>query len=130
MKRFMLLTMLTAILGAQQMTVSAVEQSAIGTPYLSGGIGEEELAQVRQARGKYNVRLLFAEVSGAYITGVRVQIADGKGKTVLDVGSAGPYLFAKLPAGHYRIKATYEGRMKEQPLELQADSPQEDIFRW
>ena len=130
MKKSIFLMILVAAFGAQQMSALAADVPVSKAPYLSCGIGEEELSQVDQARENYNVRLLFAELSGAYITGVRVLVADEKGETVLDVSSAGPYLFVKLTAGKYRVKASYEGRMQEQSLKVRADATQEAVFRW
>lgn len=100
-----------------------------GTAFITGGIGEEELAQINAARTDFNVRLLMAEKAGAYVTGVRIVIVDGKGKTVLEAGSAGPYLLVKLPKGKYQINASYEGRSQDRRLEV-GGSAQTLSFYW
>ena len=100
-------------------------------PYVSGGIGEEELAVLRLVRGDYNLRLLFADQSGTYLSGIEVRILDAHGKTVLTVKDAGPFLYVRLPAGHYRIEARYAERTQRQDIELAATTTGRDkIFRW
>lgn len=105
-------------------------QTYDGTAFVTGGIGEEELEQINAARADFNVRLLMAEKAGAYVTGVRIAIVDAKGKTVLEVGSAGPYLLAKLPKGTYRINASYEGQSQERRLEVRDGAGQMLPFYW
>ena len=100
-------------------------------PYVSGGIGEEELAVLRLVRGDYNLRLLFADQSGTYLSGIEARILDAHGKTVLTVKDAGPFLYVRLPAGHYRIEARYAERTQRQDIELAATTTGRDkIFRW
>ena len=100
-------------------------------PYVSGGIGEEELAVLRLVRGDYNLRLLFADQSGTYLSGIEARILNAHGKTVLTVKDAGPFLYVRLPAGHYRIEARYAERTQRQDIELAATTTGRDkIFRW
>lgn len=105
-------------------------QNQGGTPYLTGGVGEEELASIKTASGDSNVRLLLAEKGGAYVTGARVVIAEGAGKTVLDVNNAGAYLLAKLPRGAYRIDVTYEGRSQSRRVDVREGGPAMIAFYW
>lgn len=100
------------------------------TPFITGGIGEEELTQINAARADYNVRLLMAEKSGAYVSDVRVAIVDGKGSKVLEVASAGPYLLVKLPKGKYQINASYDGRSQERRLAVGDSGAQMLSFYW
>jgi hypothetical protein len=105
-------------------------QTYDGTAFITGGIGEEELEQINAARTDFNVRLLMTEKAGAYVTDVRVVIVDGKGKTVLETGSAGPYLLAKLSKGIYRVSASYEGRSQDGRLEVRDGASQMLTFYW
>lgn len=81
--------------------------------YVSGGVGKEE-AELANAisRFGYNVQLVFAEASGAYLADVRVRIADPKGAVVLDTVADGPMLLAKLPPGRYQVTAEANGQMR------------------
>ena len=124
-----------AVLAACTLLVAAppgnAEMPPGDLPYVSGGIGEEELAVLRLVRGDYNLRLLFADQSGTYLSGIEARILDAHGKTVLTVKDAGPFLYVRLPAGHYRIEARYAERTQRQDIELAATTTGRDkIFRW
>ena len=99
-------------------------------PYVSGGIGEEELAVLRLVRNDYNLHLLFADKAGTYLSGIDASIVDANGKTVLTVKDAGPFLYVRLPAGRYRIEASYAERMQRQDVELGGTAGRDKIFRW
>lgn len=110
--------------------IGVARQSYEGTPYLTGGIGEEELQQVNAARPDFNVRLLMAEKNGAYVSDVNVVIVDSKGNKVLEVGNAGPYLLARLPKGGYKINASYGGRSQDRRLDVRDGAAQALAFYW
>jgi len=101
-----------------------------GTIYISGGVGEEELAEINAARSEFNVRVLLAEKAGAYVTGVRVVISEASGAKVLEVESAGPHLLAKLPEGTYRISVTYGAQAQQQEFVVRPGRAREIVFRW
>jgi hypothetical protein len=75
---------------------------AASVEHLSTGVGVNE----RVAHRDYPVLLTFAEARGAYLASIAVEIKDAGGKVVLATTSAGPWLFAKLPAGSYKVVAT------------------------
>ena len=102
----------------------------VDLPYVSGGIGEEELAVLRLVRNDYNLHLLFADKAGTYLSGIDASIVDANGKTVLTVKDAGPFLYVRLPAGRYRIEASYAERMQRQDVELGGTAGRDKIFRW
>src|SRR5690606_37917825 len=82
-----------------------------------GGIGAEERAAMEAKAADYNLRLTFAtKVSGAYLSDVKVAIRNARGETVLDTVAAGPWLFARLPRGEYRVAASAFGQTLAQSL--------------
>lgn len=81
-------------------------QMAGNVQYLSGGIGEEELAELQSEKHNYNVHVLMNEKSGAYVGGVTVQVSSGKNTQVFSAENVGPYLYFSLPPGHYTLTAT------------------------
>lgn len=86
---------------------------------LHGGVGADARESMQQARDQFNLRLQFAvRGSGAYLANVRVQIADAKGKTVLDTISTGPWFFAQLPQGRYEVTASANGQSQTQALNI------------
>ena len=77
--------------------------------YLSGGIGDEELAELRSQKHQYNVHLLMNIPAGNYISNVAVDVRDSKGADVFNVSGVGPYLYFSLPPGRYTLTATSPG---------------------
>lgn len=74
--------------------------------YLSGGIGDEELAELKSKKSEYNVHVLMNVPAGNYISNVTVDVHDAKGADVFNVSGTGPYLYFSLPSGKYTMDAT------------------------
>lgn len=91
--------------------------SAAGVPYLSGGVGLEERQRLEQSTGDYNLKLVFAATAGAYLGDVHVVIRGPRG-VALDATSTGPWFFAKLPPGKYRVSATANGRTQTKSVSV------------
>lgn len=86
--------------------------------YVSGGVGDEEMAQLKAIGQEYNLHLLLTAKSGEYITGVNFRVLGEGGKEVLSMQGAGPYVFVKLPAGSYTLEATWAGITKKASVSL------------
>lgn len=84
-----------------------------GFRFMSGGVGLEERRIMESWGADYNLRLAFAEASGDYLSGVKVVVEDQDGKELISTTTNGPWLYVKLPAGKYDVKATFERKMKE-----------------
>lgn len=92
---------------------------AIIIPYLSGGIGADEQQMLRERREEFNLRLCFAaKGSGEYLANVKVNIAKLAGGQVLQVDAAGPWLYARLPPGKYRVTAESGGQQLTRTVTL------------
>lgn len=81
--------------------------------YVTGGVPDEQVAAFRQARPSYPLGIEIYQKSGAkseFTADVQVQLVDKAGKVVLDAPTEGPYLWAKVPPGQYRIDATLNDR--------------------
>ena len=100
-----------------------------GLPYVSGGVGEESLQQLKDHVSEFNLKLVFAMTSGSYLSDVRVAIADAKGKTLLEATSDGPWFLAKLPGGRYRVVASYAGKAIERSIAVDAKALKTVDFR-
>jgi hypothetical protein len=99
--------------------------------YISGGVGGDSQEAMAAARSQYNLHLLFAQQgTGGFFADVPVQIVDGAGRTVLSAISSGPYLFARLSPGRYRVTATHNGQAKVQAAELSAGGSVDLNFYW
>lgn len=105
-------------------------QTAGAVTYVSGGVGEGSLDRLRSLTGDFNLKLVFALKSGAYLSGVGVSIADAAGKTLLDTTSEGPWFLVSLPAGNYQIVATSGGHAVKRQIAVGAAKLRTVDFRW
>jgi len=85
--------------------------------YTSGGIPDEQLPAVKQARASYPLVIELFQKSGQknqYTSDVQVRLIDAKGNVVLDDKAEGPFFLVKPAPGTYRVEATFKGRVLEQ----------------
>jgi hypothetical protein len=93
--------------------------AANGVVFTTGGIGEEQQEGLRAIAGQYNLKLAFAAKGGGLIGGdVKVKVRNSKGNTVLETTAPAPCLFAKLPAGNYRVIADYQGKTQDKTIKV------------
>lgn len=99
--------------------------------FVSGGIGEEGRSAMQQMEPNYNLRLLFArQGTGEYLSAVDVNLADGQGKTVLATTSEGPFFFAEVPPGRYKLSVASEGRSQTRNVDVAASGAVKQSFYW
>ena len=113
--------------------VAALEVDRNGpVPFVSGGVGEDELQQIKKLAPDYSLELLFANKGSPseYLADVNVQIKNKDGTLVLDTVSQGPFLLAKMSPGKYSISARYEGIAKQQSIQITSAKTQRVVFVW
>ena len=93
-----------------------VVRAPSGAIYVTGGVGSEGVDRLKSMEKDFNLKLVFANTAGAYLSDVRVTIVDASGRVVLDATSEGPILMAKLPAGGYRVDATFVGHPESREI--------------
>lgn len=83
--------------------------TATGIAYVSGGVAESEGDDLLAQRKNYSFWLTtVSKGSGGFLADVRVRIVDERtGQPVLEHTLDGPWLFANLPPGRYRVEGTY-----------------------
>jgi len=123
-----------AVVAQQDAADRLPPESTQGTVhYVSGGIGRDESMAFRNAEHRYPLALEFAvkaKPRDEYTAGVKVQIRDAKGHTVLDTVSDGPFLLAQLPQGRYEIRATQAGKTLERHADVVDRKPRHVGFVW
>jgi len=87
-----------------------------GVSYTSGGVGEMERSAMMQHAREYNLRLTFAARSGEYLAGVKVSIQNAKGHKVVEAVADGPWFYAKLAPGKYKVTAEADGQTRTRTL--------------
>ena len=70
----------------------------------SGGVGED-IDYIRSIQHNFDLKVLFTEMSGAYLADLPVVITDKEGTTILSTVTKGPILLVNLPAGNYDLSA-------------------------
>jgi hypothetical protein len=120
--------LLAAIAIAALSTPAAAQRAPGDVTVRSGGIGLEERAALEADRARYNLRLAFAESDGEYVADVRVRLITPDGRTVYEGTSEGPFLFARLPPGRYRLEAEYGGVTQVRTLEVGAAQAQPLVY--
>lgn len=111
--------------------VALTPHNANGITYVSGGIGEQELVAIAAMKRDYNLRLLFAVTkSGEFLADVRVKLVDKAGKTLLDAMSDGPYFFAKVKPGNYKVVAESGGKSITKSVDISPNAATSLSFYW
>lgn len=126
------MTMLLLALAAPALAQSDTEYTQIeeksyqGIPYVTGGVGVGEREELEGRLSDYNLHLIFAlEDEGKYLGRVDVTILDPSGATVLETTTDGPWLLARLPEGHYTVRATTRGETLEKTVDVKGGQMEE-----
>lgn len=113
----LLLASLTAAAIADDLIPLPAPKQSGDVTYVSGGIPDEQMPAVREARGRYPLVVEIYEKLGSknqYTADAQVKLVDAKGRVVLDDTSDGPFFLVKPAPGTYRVQATYNGKTLEQ----------------
>jgi exopolysaccharide biosynthesis predicted pyruvyltransferase EpsI len=102
-----------------------------GVRYLTGGIGSSEREVMEDWGANYDLKLIFAESSGHFLSDVKVVIQDRAAREILSVLTNGPWLYVELSPGTYRVRANFEGVTREIPkLHIAEHGRVERFIHW
>jgi hypothetical protein len=76
--------------------------------YATGGISVEERAKMVKMKNNYNTQLIFALITGHYLTQIQLTVQNDKGETLLQQKANGPLFYLNLPQGKYNLTAIYQ----------------------
>ena len=99
---------------AAKSNVTSSPQEAIS--WISGGVGDEAMAELHKVSTAYNVHLLLTGASGNYLAGVPFSISR-KGKVTVSGVTEGPLLYLKLPSGSYQIAVEHDGAWQSKRIQ-------------
>lgn len=80
-----------------------------GIAYVTGGVGEDGAAAMRGVAPRYSMRARFTTNAGEFVSNVLVRVSNADGQLIFEANSDGPYLYAQVPPGRYRLGATPNG---------------------
>jgi hypothetical protein len=106
-------------------------QTQGGATFISGGVGDDSQQYMQSVKKDYNLRLLFAQaVTGGYFAMLPVQIVDISGAAIVNTVSDGPFFYAKLKPGHYKVTASHNGTPMTKAADVPADGAVDLDFYW
>jgi hypothetical protein len=91
---------------AKQNVTSAPQEQI---PWISGGISDEGLDEMRKAAPAYNVHLMFSNRQGSYLADIPFAVSKLNGRQLYSGVSEGPLLYLNLPPGTYQIAVQLDG---------------------
>jgi hypothetical protein len=98
--------------------------------YLTGGVGKPEREQLKALEKDFNLKLVFSEADGKFLANVRVVVSDAKGRKLLEDVADGPFFLARMPAGEYRVAATFAGKAQTRNIQVVAGRLHTEHLRW
>ena len=105
--------------------------TSTGIAYMTGGIGEEEVAVMKPQAKKFTLNLLFSEgMVGRWVTDINVNIYDEASNLVFRIVGAKNVLYVNMPAGTYTILANNNGNKLRHKVTLEADVNQKVVLNW
>jgi hypothetical protein len=99
---------------------NAASSSEAEIPWISGGVGDEALDEMRKVSAAYNVHLMFTGQGGHYLAGVPFKVSRRNGQAVLSGMTDGPMLYLKLAPGAYQVAAEIDGGWQTQRVQVAA----------
>lgn len=104
-------------------------QEVNGIRYVSGGIGLDERNALKSVEKDYNLKLVFAALSGNYLSDIQVVVEDITGRKLIETTSNGPWLYTNLPQGRYKIVASFSDQKKVKMVDVEK-SLNTILFHW
>lgn len=95
-----------------------------GVRWVCGGVGAEERRELAALEPRANLKLLFVtQKRGGYLADVAVAVTEQGAKARrLEIRSDGPVCLLDLPAGRYRVEASFGGTQRGVEVKLGADA--------
>ena len=104
-----------------------------GIPYITGGIGKDEVASILAESKKRSLLLELSQIEngrGVWIFGAKVKIINSNKQVIFDVQADGPYLLLNLDPGDYFIEASYQGIEQKRSISIKAATSQKISILW
>ncbi|HEV3239217.1 MAG TPA: carboxypeptidase regulatory-like domain-containing protein [Casimicrobiaceae bacterium] len=102
--------------------------------YVSGGIGSDEAATLREAAAAYPLTLEFTAPSGGlrgeYVSDAKVEIRDRQGRPVLSTTAEGPLVLVRLPSGTYAVEVAWNGAVKRKTVAITSGKRLHVVFEF
>jgi hypothetical protein len=102
-------------------------QTSGNVSFVTGGIPYEQIPAFNQARGQYPLNIEVYQRDGnknGFTADAEIKLTEIKsGNVVLETKTDGPFLWAKVPPGAYKLQTTLAGKMKESRVTVGGTKP-------
>ena len=113
---------LAALAGSPAAQAVALAPQSYGpVTVVSGGIGVDEAAAIKQMSSRYPLRVVMSRPDGHYRVAEWLAIARPGGSVVVEIEGAGPWVLADLPPGRYTLQATFGGHEQRRSVVVGRD---------
>ncbi|MFZ2269244.1 MAG: hypothetical protein WAV95_16835 [Azonexus sp.] len=102
--------------GVAQANAASSPQAEL--PWLSGGVGDEALQEMRKAASGYNLQVMFSNRLGSYLASVPFKLSSRDGHSLLSGVSEGPLVYVKLAPGTYQFSAEIDGAWQSRSIRI------------
>lgn len=82
--------------------------------FISGGVGEEDRAELEATEKSYSFKLVLVGEGGVFLDDVHVTITDATKQEILVANTEGPILLVQLKPGKYNVRAEVQGLIQNQ----------------
>jgi hypothetical protein len=86
-------------------------KTVTGYSYVNGGLGADEQRAMARVSDQYNVKLIFARVTGTPIIRAALLLSTKNGGRIDNITINGPLFYIKLPPGAYTLVARFSSRV-------------------
>lgn len=86
--------------------------------WLSGGVGDEAMSEMRKQAKAYNVHVLMTGPRGHYLAGIPFRVSRRSGQVWVSGVTEGPLLYLKLPPGGYQMAAEIYGAWQTRRIQV------------
>lgn len=128
------LGLMAIVMGLQSWSAHAVEiddaakSNLVGNqqtdmPWISGGVGDDAMKEMRKVAPAYNVHVLMTGAHGSYLAGIPFTVSRSRGPVKFAGVTDGPLLYLKLPAGSYRMTVDIEGAWQTRQFQIAQSGP-------
>ncbi|MEX3960014.1 carboxypeptidase family protein [Trinickia symbiotica] len=102
--------------------------------YLSGGVGSDQAAAIKQAMHDYPLALEFVGKTKSngneYLADVPVKVIGTHGETMLSTDAQGPFMLLSLPKGRYVVTASHDGKTERRTVDIGSGTHAHEMFLW
>ena len=116
-----------ALYSQNEQALQVQEQGDVA--YVTGGIGDEERAELSSMQRDFNLQVMNSGRDGAFTDNTRFEIYDRAGNEVLAT-EAGPLLYVQLPPGRYSIAAENEGKRQQKEVRVSSSATSRLHLLW